>query len=570
MLTLTGIGLTSMPAMAAPVTGGNITVNAGTSGNVAGHTVKYLEIAKYTNVSFDADGNPTGLNLESTLSTADNTKVTQLVAGIDSKYTTEKQATYSWAQWIALNWKGTDADIYSNKLANDEMMAALAKKLANTADGIAKSATKEVKGADKATTLTIPVDYGEETDNNYGGLYLLLDQNATDTARKANAMIVPSAIQSKDGKTVLGKLGEQTLGVVNMKNKVVSITKQRQDVLPTVGDLVTFTINTDAPDFTGIDQPKLIIWDNPSEGLDQPKADTFTVTAGDIKLTAGTDYTLNLKSNRQDGTVDPNAFNITFTNPTALAGKKITVTYKAAVTQNAFSANTQTNSAGDDTYSNNVIMEYSNDPQSSSTSKPEDTVEGSLAGFDIHKVDYDNKTMELTGAEFQIHNDQNQLMKFTKLTVDGKTVFMRDDNGTITNVGGDGLGGKQAPISIEGLDRGTYTVTETKAPAKYVLGQGSQQLTFKVTIAADASTHDKQKITVTNNPGIFTGYVETAPAADDTTDANTVNGTIRVANVTSLDRLPDTGATGYRIFGAVAIAFAIGGACFIVRKRLEA
>lgn len=565
-LTLAPFALTST-AHAAQVAGGDITISAGAKGTVKDHTVKYVRIASYADVNYDEKGNPTGVDLLPALNDADNAKLTAAVAHVDASYDQAQQAIYTPVQWIALKWKGTDNDKYGNSLADNQNTFKLAKLLAgdDAAYSITDALSATASGANTdGKTITIPVDYGTTTDYNLGGLYLAIDQNKDDTSRKANAMLVPSPIQKQDG-TIATTLGKQTLGQVNMKNQIVTITKQRTDTLPTIGSQVSFTINATGPDFTGIDDPKLTLWDNPSNGLDQPTAVSVKVDGQPYEAGTGADanWTLDLKSGNlgdKADAKDANAFSVSFAKPLDLQGKSIEVTYTTTVNEHALE---QANDSGkDDTYANTATLQYSNDPWSDSTGTPHDTVEGPLAGLNLHKVELGNDTKDLTGARFQVakvNQDKTETpVKFTSHTIDNVTTFVVDPNGTITDIGGDQL----STIAVEGLDRGTYKVTETKAPANHVLGQGDRRLNFTVTVTAPASTHDRQDVTLTHDAGAFAKFV-----AVDTADKS--NETLLVRNATSFDQLPATGSTGIMIAAGAILVLTLGAGLTVASKRMN-
>lgn len=574
---LAPLAASTMPAHAAQAAGGDITISAGAKGSTTGHTVKWVRIASYADPTWDKDGNPTGLDLADSLDTAGQARLKAAVARIDPAYDQNAQAAYTPAQWIGLKWKATGTDKYANPLADDTRLAALARLLGSTAQADAPYSLADhltdqgMTRDDQAHTITVPVDYGTDKDTNLGGLYLIVDQNPTDTARRSNTMIVPSAIQKPDG-TTANTLNGQTLGRVNMKNQQITVTKQRSDTLPTIGSQVTFGIDTTGPDYTNIDQPVLTIWDDPSDGVDQPTADRIKVTVdGHDYPAAGTDpkdinWTLDLKSGKpgdNPDAKDPNAFAIHMARPLDLQGKPIHVEYTATINANALNRNTDAGS--DDTYANTATLEYSNDPYSTSTGKPHDTVQGPIAGLDIHKVELGDDTKDLTGARFTIAKttDPNDPTKDTPVTfhtatIDGQQTWIVDPAGKDTTIGADDL----SRIAVEGLDRGTYRITETQAPAGHVLGQGDRQLKFTVTVTADPSTHDRQDVHLTHDAGAFAKFVATDPA--DQTGATTL-----VRNATSLTQLPATGATGILIAAGALLVLALGGTLTATSRRLR-
>lgn len=554
---------------AAQVNGGDITISAGAKGSVKDHTFTYVRIADYASVQYDDKGNPVGMDLTDALDTAGQARLKAAVAHVDAAYDADAQAAYTPAQWIALKWKAMGADKYGNDPADNTNLAALAKLLGGADPAYSLTDHLNAQGVTaepQANTIDIPVDYGEAGDANAGGLYLILDQGPTGGARRANAMIVPSAIQKTDG-TIVATLNGRTLGRVNMKNQIVTITKKRSDVLPTIGTPVTFSIDVTGPDFTGIDQPKLVVWDDPSDGVDQPKADAIKISVDGTDYPTAGNWTVDLKSGKPDDPADSkdaNAFAITFAKPADLQGKPIHIEYAATINTNALN---KTNDSGhDDTYANTATVEYSNDPYSTSTDKPHDTVSGPLAGFNVHKVEFGDDTKNLTGARFTVAKvtdpkdpTKDTPVRFHAADVDGQRTWIVDPNGTETTIGADGL----STIAVEGLDRGTYRVTETQAPAGHILGQGDRQLKFTVTVSADPSTHDRQNVSLAYDAGVFAKFV-----ANDAKD--TTGETFLVRNAVNIGQLPATGSTGIIIAAGAVLVLTLGAGLTAASRRMKA
>lgn len=537
-------------ANADQVADGDITVSAGAHGELTGHSLRYLRIADYTNAQFSADGDATGLNVNATLADTAEAKLKAAVAHVDDTYDTDAQNQYSPEEWIVNNWKSTNSDQYGNTLADNTKLAQLAQLLggADQTYAITDEQTPTVTADADATTLTVPVDYGTTDDTNIGGLYLLVDESASNTSR---AMIVPSPIQKTDG-TITRTLGSQQLGVVNMKNQIITVTQSREDKLATVGSKITFTGSFTGPDFTGITTPKLVLWSDPSSGLDQPTMDDITVNVDGKPLDAG-QYSVNVKANKPDGSTDANAFNLTFTDPTVLTGKTVEVSVKMRVNEHALEA--ANDSGKDDTYANTMTLQYSNnatDP--TATGMPADTVTAPIMSNGVHKVELGNDQKDLTGARFQLLDAKNTVLKFTAYTVDDQTVYALDANGLITDLGADDI----SRFMIAGLDRGEYTLMETQAPAGHVLGQGAQQLKVKLTVTADASTHDRQDITVEHDAGVFAKFVDVKN-----------DGTLLIRNATSLNQLPATGATGIVMIGGAILLVVLGAGSTMIGRKLR-
>jgi len=199
-----------------------------------------------------------------------------------------------------------------------------------------------------------------------------------------------------------------------------------------------------------------------------------------IGNTVITDYVLS--DNAKAGLTDA-AWTLTIndlkTAESDIAGKDVVVVYNAHLDENAKVAGTK-----EDHNDNKVKLEYSNNPnytgkggfdnkpgEDDDTNEdntpgktPEDTVFVYTYKINNEKVDKANHEIKLKDAEFNIKKG-NEVLKFTLKTVGGKQVYVYDQaNGSETVKSlADGT------FNIIGLDAGSYTITETKAPDDYNL-----------------------------------------------------------------------------------------------------
>ena len=137
------------------------------------------------------------------------------------------------------------------------------------------------------------------------------------------------------------------------------------------------------------------------------------------------------------------------------ANTKIVVFYKAKLNSNAVIAGANSHLNGNP---NTVTLEYSNNPMSegTGTSAP-DTVEDYTYGFKINKVDLGTEA-PLKDAEFTITTKGDEGNAVEKYIAKDGTL---SDSEVVLKTGDDGA------ICLIGLDAGTYTVTEKKAPNGY-------------------------------------------------------------------------------------------------------
>lgn len=190
-------------------------------------------------------------------------------------------------------------------------------------------------------------------------------------------------------------------------------------------------------------------------------------------LTADTNYTLTFDANARSFTVA-----VKYDTIAAKAYSKVKVTYDGRVNQTAVAATNMVNTA---------TLSYNNDPYNAEgLATLSDSALVATGGAEIVKVDAKDAAKFLAGAEFKLATKGGDL-KFSK-TVDG--VYKVDANGSTTLV----TAGDKGLIKIDGLAPGTYTLTETKAPAGYVLPSNSLELVVK-------DTTGYAKLTVTNSKG---------------------------------------------------------------------
>ena len=211
---------------------------------------------------------------------------------------------------------------------------------------------------------------------------------------------------------------------------------------------------------------------------------------------------------------------------------------------------------------NTAKLTYSNKPDQSGQGENQptgETTEDKVIVFtyklDTTKVDSDNDATKLPGAEFKLRNAKNQ---YAVVDANNKVTSWSatEEGGSTLTSDANGL------FSVTGLDDGTYSLKETKAPAGYNLPARE----FKVEITAntangqnwdETATHALTMIDVTVDGTAGTGNVQTGTAA------------IVIKN-TKGSSLPSTGGMGTTILyaaGAAIVLVAAFGIAFAVRRR---
>ena len=275
-----------------------------------------------------------------------------------------------------------------------------------------------------------------------------------------------------------------------------------------VGDELTYTIAAKIPDgAAGYDAYHFVISDEASKGLQMPNnKDGYTITIGGRSVADLFEVTQT--GDAEHGTVTTFSTNAeTARRIPGYAGKTVTITYTATVTKDAIDCGFVNNKASvttkDGTSGFGETVSYTYD-------------------FAFTKIDAQGNA--LAGAQFSL----------------------TDADGTMVRTATTGADGA---VSWTGLAAGTYTVTETKAPAGY---SSSFLPTFKVTITQNAD----KSATVTIEGDIF-GLVS----------QNKDTRAIRVKNVKNAAQLPLTGAAGAALFTVVALLVAGVGATVVLKAR---
>lgn len=319
-----------------------------------------------------------------------------------------------------------------------------------------------------------------------------------------------------------------------------------------IGDTVEFRLIGSVPDMSRYDTYKYIFHDTLSAGLTLNEDSIKVYVASDKDGTDKTEITGWTKA------VDGQSFTVSFTDLKTVSGvaqgKYIIVEYTATLNQSA-----QVGLPGN---ANTVKLEYSNKPDQSgsgdtdNTGKtPEDKVIVFTYELDTTKVDGQNNTQKLEGAEFKLHNAAN---KWAIVDSNSKVTGWADteEGGSTLTSDTDGL------FKVIGLDEGTYYLKETKAPAGY--NMLSKEITVVIT-ATTSTTWDSGE-----PKDALTKLEVTADGKAGTGDVDTGIAGITVANNKGAT-LPETGGMGTTIFYALGSILVLGaGVLLVVKKRMSA
>lgn len=328
-----------------------------------------------------------------------------------------------------------------------------------------------------------------------------------------------------------------------------------------IGDTVEFKITMTIPDYQGSwlsDKLHYNIKDTLTDGL--------TLDTSSIKLegTAVADlFGTNKKCDSTSVTTSTNGFTLDLYGEDIYqyAGNTIAITYQAKVNDKA--------KVNFDSDENKATLKYSTVASGTDMSDPmQDITHHYTFGFDtlvngtgskttteITKygvkttTELDNK-VALDGAQFQLFDSKGKQLRFT---ADGK--YTTETSGTYDYI----VSKNNGQLTVTGLDAGTYTLKESKAPLGYALDKTTY--TIVITPTYNELTGELKNYTIkvsgaTGNSITFT---------HEKLDNGTINSTDNAANAdtfginnTPLITLPETGGAGMIALTIAAVILMAG------------
>ena len=268
--------------------------------------------------------------------------------------------------------------------------------------------------------------------------------------------------------------------------------------------------------------------------------DIDSIKVGEDALTVITDYTVASTTN---------SFDVTFTKSfldNINKETEITVLYHATVDQDAVIASTGN--------PNETWLDYGNDNHT--THRGTKTY---VWKFNVLKYGDNDATKLLKGATFTLSKSEdgsNPLTFTAKDSTEANSTWKFDENGTVTSF----TTKEDGQINFEGLDEGTYYLTETAAP------DGYNKLTAPIKVVVESSTtNDNVDLTEdtadTNKTFTVKNTYLTTTSTGETVNVNNESGSA----------LPTTGGMGTTIlYVAGAILVIAGAAVLVIKKRHEA
>lgn len=420
-------------------------------------------------------------------------------------------------------------------------------------------------------TATIPVGGTGETKVTLDiGFYIIIETGTSgDSASVASkSMLVP--LPYVDGNAEDGYKWNFDLTItpkdepVNVDKSIIEDGEKENVSTNNVGDTLTYQVDADIPHYdasTNTQMVKYIITDTLSKGLDfyiegDPENNIDIIVSnfsGESKtLKPGTLETHQTTIGEEpytyysvtDGdyavSYDGKTMTLVFDYPDIMAYNNLQLNYQVKINEDAV--------IGVEGNPNQVDLEYTNNNKTWDTSVPEDETKSFVFGLKINKIDpnaeADKKALQ--GAEFQLLRDGTPIATYT-FDENGDRV-LNSNNGLTAVTNEDGI------AYLLGIDEGTYTLVETKAPNGYILPEDGLEL-----IITDADEEGN-----VDGNATYTLGGKKLDTFEDIADGSVATATIENSKGFNL---PRTGGAGTWMFAVGGILIMAGMATAFVKLR---
>lgn len=417
---------------------------------------------------------------------------------------------------------------------------------------------EEIPDSETGKTVTLPI-----------GFYIIIETGTSGDSAKVSSksMLVPLPFVDKKDETneLFWNFDLKIIPKdepVNVDKSIIEDGEKENVSTNNVGDILTYQVDADIPHYdasTNTQMVKYIITDTLSKGLDfyregdsENNIDIIVSNfSGESKtLKPGTLQTHETTIGEapytyysvEDGdyavSYDGKTMTLVFDYPDIKGYNNLQLNYQVRINEDAV--------IGVDGNPNKVDLEYTNNNKTWETSKPGDETKTFVFGLKISKVDSGVDKQALQGAEFQLLRGDKPIVTYT-FDKSGDRVL--NSNGGLTAVTNE-----NGVAYLLGIDEGTYTLKETKAPNGYILPEEGLEL---VITDADKEGNVDGEATYTLNGKELTVFENIADGSVATTTIENNKGF----------NLPRTGGAGTWMFAVGGILIMAGMATAFVKLR---
>lgn len=421
------------------------------------------------------------------------------------------------------------------------------------ADDIKEFAAQLHKYAiDNSISNGINVPSGVKTNVNLGYYLVLETAGPSEGNAVVSTAILTSIPQVQNDKWNYDVIINPKDNTPDIDKKIVEDGKLVETSSANIGDTIKYQVQASIPTYEK--NATNIVYkfkDTMSKGLTYDENAGFTITSGKKTFLEGKDYTIT--TNKKDDGSTEIEINFVYNNIKAYATQGLTLKYQATLNEYAV-VNTKPNPGNP----NDVTLEYTNNPDIENDHKIiDDRVTSYTWGFGVKKVDSEDVTKDLAGAEFSVKDkDGNVVGKYTY-----------DENGNVVVLQGNGVTNKNGLVTFTGLKEGDYFITEEKAPNGYALLKEPVKVTITAQKGDNGEYTGQATIAVTN--GNESGSI----INDVTMEDGNILFNVQIKNYAGFS-LPSTGGLGTAGFAKIGLGLlgvvAILGIGYIVldkRKR---
>lgn len=446
-------------------------------------------------------------------------------------------------------------DYDKNKYNSSSDAALVAAGLESYAKEHSIGATATVTIAGGATSGTATVDKG----------YYVIKQTKVPTSTDGKNSYVASKavlVNLTTDKTVTAKDDTETLDKT-ITGLNTETTGSADANTAKIGDKINYKVTTYIPTYGAeVKEDSIVfsLYDTFSNGITYNKDVKVYIgdTEGDTttELEKDKNYTDTVGGYTDDSQTSDPTFQINLTAKTVLAnqGRYVTLVYSGTLNEEAKVNSTDGNP-------NTVKLEYTNGPDNTKDHLT-DKVTTYTFGLGVKKVDKATGE-ELDGAEFELYNAKGEKVQLVQVAGEYR-VAKSGDKDTVTKIVVNSKTGVNP--TIQGLDEGTYTLKETKAPDSY-----SKVTDITVVIKANKTAGVPAGTATISVSGGTSLTQQDDKKADDTVKTTAEDGTINI-NVYVEDTkgisLPETGSKTamYCLLGG-ALLVVMGGVFFGLTSR---